>query len=169
MNATPERKLHGSATYGALKMFDITGMERPTEIDKAGKIAESASKWIWKRKRRILIMTQTAEPARRGISQHHKCAICGSDTFQPLKESCPKRWYRPLRNKRAFQGRNYILRNFCPCSVRVIERRFRSAEHAYKYIKARWYSRKDLAEKIYKQPNACVAKTLAKVLPEVSW
>ena len=41
------------------------------------------------------------------------------------------------------------------------------AEHTY--IKARWYSRKDLAEKIYKQPNACVAKTLAKVLPEASW
>ena len=34
--------------------------------------------------------------------------------------------------------------------VIVFERRFRSTEHVYQYMKTHYYDRKDLAEKIYK-------------------
>ena len=89
---------------------------------------------------------------------------------QTLRETCPKRRHRPLKNVRAFQGRNEILTNVYPCSVKVFERCFRSTEHAYKYMKARFYGRDDLAEEIYKQPNSCGAKKLAKqVVTEASW
>ena len=206
----------GQSTWRALKMLGVTGKERRIVIDKAGRTAESASMWIWNRKRHInpdndtneshasaptgtslasetsdrgsstkaglshsgpsLASTTSvrggaaAESARRGRSKDHKCAVCGSEMHQTLKETCPKRRHRPLKNVRAFQGRNDILSNFYPCSVKVFERCFRSTEHAYQYMKARFYGRDDLAEEIYKQPNSCGAKKLAKqVVTEASW
>ena len=36
-----------------MKMLGVTGKERRKVIDKAGRTAESASMWIWNRKRHI--------------------------------------------------------------------------------------------------------------------
>ena len=210
------RGFPGQSTWRSLKMLGVTGKERRTVIDKAGRTAESASMWIWNRKRHTNPDNDTIDPhtsassatslpsetsvrgsatkaglshsvpslasktsdrgdaaaesARRGKSQHHQCAVCGSDTHQTLKKPCPKRRHRPLRNVRAFQGKNDILSNFYPCSVKVFERCFRSTEHAYQFMKARYYGMEELAEEICKQPNACGAKKLAKqVLTEASW
>ena len=52
----------------------------------------------------------------------------------------------------------------------MFERYFRSTEHAYQCMKARYYIIEDRAEEIHDQPHACEAKKLAKqVVTEASW
>ena len=73
-----------------------------------------------------------------------------------------KPYKRQAQNDDTELSRAGILSNLYPCSVKVFELCFMSTEHDYHYMKARYHGREDLTEKLYKHPNACGSKKLAK-------
>ena len=76
----------------------------------------------------------------------------------------------PLTDITPFKGKDDVLSNFYLCHLKVFERKFKSSEHAYQFMKAKFYGRDRLAEDICKQRTACAAKRLGKKLPtEESW
>ena len=93
------------------------------------------------------------------------CIICQSRHHKTLDESCSKRLQNSLKNVTPFQGKYDVLSNFYPCPLIFYGRLFKSAEHAYQFLKAKCYGKDQLAENISQQSSAVFAKLLAKRVP----
>ena len=98
------------------------------------------------------------------------CIVCQSTDHNTLDKSCPRRLETPLTNITAFKGKNNVFSNFYLCPLLVYGRSFKSAEHAYQFLKAKCYGKDQLAETISRQINAYFAKRLARnIQPDEGW
>ena len=163
------RGFPGNALWRAFKMLGIVGKERRTTIEEAGRKAETASLWIWRKRNDRTWAKEAGERAENNQEGQHESG-CAS-AREPIVDECnPNCQGRPQERMTTFKGKHDVLSNFYPCRVHVFERTFKSSEHAYQYMKAKYYGEDRLAEEIFREHSACVVKRMAKrITTEEEW
>lgn len=172
------RGFPGNSLWRATKMLGIVGKERRDMIHEAGRRAESASLWIWNRRTdgtQISASTPNEvhpeiQPVITDAQAGTTCIVCRRAGHQTLGPECPRRLETPTENITLFKGKADALSNFYPCDLKVFGHAFKSSEHAYQYMKARYYGKMQLADEVRRQKSACAAKRLVRNLrTEVGW
>ncbi len=157
-------------------------------IKEAGTRAESASLWIWRRRTDGTPPSDRLSPEDEHVpsavipgkateTTHHQAhlytppvitdAQAGTAEAEPRTRTTnsPRPLETPLENITPFKGKHDVLSNFYPCQLRVFGHTFRSSEHAYQFMKAKFYGKDQLAEDICRQKSGCAVKRLMRLCP----
>ncbi|XP_062586979.1 uncharacterized protein LOC134248578 [Saccostrea cucullata] len=96
------------------------------------------------------------------------CKVCKQPGHSPGNEACPH--YQPQKHLTPFSGAEDVLSNFYPCVLDIFGIKYKSAEHAFQYIKAVRCSDLDSANIIKDADDALSALRIGKkIKPNEQW